>query len=171
MPQEYDKPSAVIAVIFNKERSSVLLTKRRDVPVWVLPGGGVEEGEEPEAAVLREIAEETSCCVDIIRKAAEYSPCNRLACLTHVFEVVYVDGEPKESPETADCSFFPIEDLPKMFFPIHHRWFNEVLRNDPTMIRRPLLEVSYPALFFAFFRHPILISRALLARMGFPINS
>ncbi len=30
-----------------------------DRPVWTLPGGGVEHGEDPAAAVLRELTEET----------------------------------------------------------------------------------------------------------------
>ena len=34
---------------------------------WNLPGGGVDEGEAPEAAVIREVAEETGQVVDGVR--------------------------------------------------------------------------------------------------------
>ncbi len=42
------------AVVFDDEKRNVLLVKRRDVPVWVLPGGGIDPGESPEDAAVRE---------------------------------------------------------------------------------------------------------------------
>lgn len=45
----------------------VLLTRhpdeRRRVGRWLLPGGGVEHGEHPEQAVIREVCEETGLAV------------------------------------------------------------------------------------------------------------
>lgn len=41
------------------EQSRVLLCHRRDFDVWNLPGGGVENGELPTEAVIREVREET----------------------------------------------------------------------------------------------------------------
>jgi len=52
-------PKSVIGVVFSPDEKQVLLTKRRDVPVWVLPGGGIERNENPEDAIVREILEET----------------------------------------------------------------------------------------------------------------
>lgn len=52
--------AGVGAVIFDS-RGRVLALKRSDIPgSWQLPQGGLEAGEEPPDAVLREIAEETS---------------------------------------------------------------------------------------------------------------
>ncbi len=49
------------AMLFNAQ-GQVLIARRRDVPVaqggWQMPQGGVDEGEDPRAAVLRELAEE-----------------------------------------------------------------------------------------------------------------
>jgi putative (di)nucleoside polyphosphate hydrolase len=47
------------AVLFNRA-GQVLIARRADVAAeaWQLPQGGLDEGEEPAAAVLRELAEE-----------------------------------------------------------------------------------------------------------------
>ncbi len=57
-----DKPNvdtlSAGGVIF-RANGSVLLLRKEDERRWCLPKGGVEEGEEPEEAALREIREET----------------------------------------------------------------------------------------------------------------
>ena len=65
---------AVFGVLFNAERTQVLLIKRRDIPVWVFPGGGLDPNELPEEGVRREVLEETGYEVVIVRKIAEYQP-------------------------------------------------------------------------------------------------
>lgn len=47
---------AVTAVIQDADR--FLLARHRDSRLWSLVGGGVEPGESPEAAVIREVSEE-----------------------------------------------------------------------------------------------------------------
>ena len=54
------------AVVFDANR--VLLVKRANEPLkgqWSLPGGAVELGERLEAAVAREVLEETGLAVDV----------------------------------------------------------------------------------------------------------
>ena len=45
----------VNAAVFN-DRGQVLLVQHRYTPGWRLPGGGVDRGEPPELAVMRELA-------------------------------------------------------------------------------------------------------------------
>jgi len=51
------------AALFNRQ-GQVFIGRRADMPdrsaqVWQMPQGGIDEGEDPRAAVLRELAEET----------------------------------------------------------------------------------------------------------------
>ena len=51
----------------------VLLTKRSDIPVWCLPGGGVEAGESVAQTAVREVLEETGVAVQLTRLVGVYS--------------------------------------------------------------------------------------------------
>lgn len=144
---------AALALILSDDESQVLLVKRYDVPVWVLPGGGIDPGETPEAAVVREVYEETGFTVAILSKSAEYSPVNRLASPTFLFKCRILDGTCRSSSETKEVSFFPLERLPPAFFFLHADWLNENLKNR-SIIRRPLSEVSYIGLVRYFLKNP-----------------
>lgn len=65
-----------------------------------IPGGGVEPGETPEQAVLREITEETSCRTTVERPL--YRLTTDKGSQHHIFLCTYQSGEahlPTDSPE------------------------------------------------------------------------
>lgn len=164
------KKHSVLGIAFSNERQKVLILKRRDVPMWVLPGGGVDQGETPDEAVLREIFEETGFKTKVKKKAAEYSPINNLTRTTHVYECEIVEGEMTTGAETKEVKFCSFEELPENFFVLHRVWLQDALLNQAETIRRPITEVTYWKLFCYFLQHPAQVLRLLLSRIGMPFN-
>ena len=148
------KPAA-IAIVFSKDQEKVLLVKRRDVPIWVLPGGGIDMGESPEQAAVREAAEETGVEVEVTRKSCEYFPTNRLGGQTHVFICRAVAGSPQPSSETTEVNFFAPDAVPGLLFPVHQRWIEDARRPAATPVPyQPIEGIRYhQAIWFAL-RHP-----------------
>ncbi len=63
---------SVFTIIFSDDKKKCLLIKRRDIPLWVLPGGGKEHNETLENAAIRETKEETNLNVKIIKKIEKF---------------------------------------------------------------------------------------------------
>lgn len=163
-------PESVAGVVFFDNRSQVLLTQRRDVPVWVLPGGGIEANEPPETAIVREILEETGFHVKVVRKSGFYLPVNRLARPTLLYECEILSGSPTLSSETRAVRFFLYDKLPPMP-PPYPDWVKDAhAAVDPPPVKH-LDCLRYRAALKLFLRHPILVTRFFLARLGFPINT
>lgn len=162
---------SIVATIFSQNGNQVLLIKRRDVPVWVLPGGALEEAEDPVQGIIREVYEETGLHVSIIRKVARYTPINKLGTTTHLFDCKVEEGIPATGDETADIGYFPLDALPKKFFFIHREMVNDSLTRKNDLICKQLDNVTYWALLRFFIRHPILVIRFALSQLGLPINS
>ena len=59
-------------IVLNKDKE-ILLVKRRDIPIWVIPGGGIEKDETPNQAAIRETKEESGFDVSITRSIARYT--------------------------------------------------------------------------------------------------
>lgn len=160
---------SVAGIIFSPDRSSVLLIKRRDVPVWVLPGGGINPDELPEHAVVREILEETGFTVKVDRLVGDYIPINRLSKRTHLYECAILTGAAIISSETRGIRFCPLDKLPPLP-PPYLEWIQDAQMNLPPM-QKKLTSVNYFTLGKNFILHPILVIRFILARAGLTINS
>jgi len=165
----YQKPESVAGIVFSHDRRAVLLILRRDVPVWVLPGGGIDPGELPENASIREILEETGLSVKVERLVGLYLPVNRLAKRTVLYECSVISGIPQGSDETRMAQFFPLDQLPPMP-PPYPEWIQESKTLGPP-VQRELNSVNYNTLCKYVLSHPILVLRFLLARAGLSINT
>ena len=161
-------PQSVAGAIFSSDKNSVLLIRRRDVPVWVLPGGGIEKDETPETAIVREILEETGFHVKAELRGS-YIPVNRLAKPTLLFRCEIIKGKATLSSETSGVRFFPLLSLPQMPIP-YPEWIEDANSEGP-IIKKTLHNITYLALFKYFLLHPLLVLRFLLSRLGLPFNN
>ena len=157
--------NAALAIVLSPA-NSLLLVQRSDVPVWVLPGGGIETNESPEVAAIRETYEESGITVDVVDHIATYQPANRLARTTHLF---LCRSRPSDIPTAHDhevvaAQFFPLHDLPSTLFPLHRTFINEWRSAQAIPIHRLLTEVTYTALARLFFTHPLWVIRYLWTR-------
>lgn len=55
---------SVNVIAFNDEGRVLLVRHSYGPPVWALPGGGIDRGEDPEAAARREFREELGCGIE-----------------------------------------------------------------------------------------------------------
>ncbi len=111
------------AILFNKERETVLLTRRADNGQWCLPGGMIEPGESVPEGCEREVWEETGLRVRVGRLTGVYSNPNQLTVypdgnkvqvIVLAFEVEQVSGKLGLSNETTDARFFPVVEALQM---------------------------------------------------------
>jgi mutator protein MutT len=103
------------AIIFD-EQGRVLLSHRRDLDVWNLPGGGVESGELPTEATVRETKEETGLDVAVERLVGvygkEYKDEIIFAFVCHV-----TGGQLSATDEADESRYFDIGDIPANTLP------------------------------------------------------
>jgi ADP-ribose pyrophosphatase YjhB (NUDIX family) len=100
-----------VAVI---HKGKILLTQREDFETWILPSGGVEEGESLAQAARRETKEETGLDVKLTRLVGVYS---RLGSWSPGYMVLFaakpIGGELKCQPgETIAVDWFAFNELP-----------------------------------------------------------
>jgi 8-oxo-dGTP pyrophosphatase MutT (NUDIX family) len=164
-----EQKQAVYGIIFNDARTEVLLIKRLDIPVWVLPGGGLDAGELPEAGAVREVLEETGFQSTVVRKVAEYLPVNKMTQFSHLYECKVVSGSASTGAETKEVRFFPLNALPKLP-PPYEGWIRDAAANHPALLRKKIEGVTYCVLFKLLIQHPILVGRYLLTKLGIHIN-
>ena len=151
------KPAA-INIVLNEDSTKVLLIKRCDIPIWALPGGGIEDQEEPSAAAIRETIEETGVNSQIVKDALVCFPCNKLSALTHIFVSKYVSGQLTTSAESAEVAFFPLTELPAELFFLHQKWIFAALKSTSKEII-PIKEITYSWLLKMIILHPLKMIR------------
>ena len=96
----------------------------REPPVWALPKGLIDQGEKPEQAAVREVAEETGIEARLVTKLGDIRYVYMWAD-ERVFKVVsfyllrYRSGRlgeiaPEQKVEVAEVRWFPLEDGPRL---------------------------------------------------------
>jgi 8-oxo-dGTP pyrophosphatase MutT (NUDIX family) len=98
-----------VSVVFSDDRLLVMGRQKNGRAYCVLPGGGVEPGEAPEAAALRELAEETGLAGTVQRHLWTIEHQDRRA---HYFLVSVVPGPmslggPEAAAQSEDDVYTP----------------------------------------------------------------
>jgi ADP-ribose pyrophosphatase YjhB (NUDIX family) len=102
------------------DQNKVLLVKELSDGKWTLPGGWVDVGESPAYSAEREVWEESGYKVKVNRLLALYD--NRkhdfYPTFTHIYKIFFlcelIGGSPKNSIETSDAQFFPLDAIPTL---------------------------------------------------------
>jgi 8-oxo-dGTP diphosphatase len=113
----------VVAALVENEAGDVLLTQRRedqDLPLfWEFPGGKIEPGEAPEAALARELAEELGVRAEIGRIwDVLFQRYPRYDVYMLVYRVRFLAGDAPRPVEVRDLAWVPRARLgEKMILP------------------------------------------------------
>jgi ADP-ribose pyrophosphatase YjhB (NUDIX family) len=108
-------PIAGVSVIITNLGGDVLLLRHSYGPdVWGLPGGGINRGEEPEAAARREVREELGI------ELARLEPIGTLEEVlsgsphtAHLFAAICNQHPRPDGREVVEARFFPSHSLPE----------------------------------------------------------
>ena len=101
----------------------VLLSVRRELFGWELPGGTPLPGESLESALVREVSEETGLAVEIDAEVGRFRRQGFRPHTAIVYRCHVVGGRELPSDETPKLGWFPATDPPASLFP----WFREPL--------------------------------------------
>lgn len=118
------------ALIVSDDGQQILLQQRADNGKWGMPGGGIEPGEHPAHAAIREAYEETGLRVEVSQLVGvfggqshitRYPNGDQFAYISLTFACQVIGGEIDPDPdETLDARWWDIDALPDTF-PEHQR--------------------------------------------------
>lgn len=131
----------VVAGILTDDRGRVLLARRlahaHQGGKWEFPGGKVEPGEAPEAALIRELREELDVRVEraqpFLRVPHDYGDRN---ILLDVWRVTRYTGEPR-AVEGQGLSWFELDDISALAMPAANRPIARALILPPHYLITP----------------------------------
>jgi len=93
------------------EKNELLLCLHADRGLWMLPGGGVDPGEDALGAAVREATEETGLDIRITRFAGMSDRLLRKQ-VRICFQGEVTGGEFKKNKEVSEIRWFPLDSLP-----------------------------------------------------------
>jgi len=107
--------AAVAAMIFDEQGRILLFKHTYRKYEWGIPAGGLEYGEQPENAIVREFFEETGIQIKVEKLLLAESSID-----DHNISLIFLcnieSGIFKESSEISEMKYFDVKDLPHMLF-------------------------------------------------------
>jgi len=127
----YHKPPGIkeslaaggIVVRLQEDQILIALVKEGDYPTYILPKGSLEPGEDLQEAARREIEEEAG--LSQLEFLADLGVQERLNYRRKAWKVIHYflfitlqdEGQPSDPTHSYHCEWFPVDDLPPMFWP------------------------------------------------------
>jgi ADP-ribose pyrophosphatase YjhB (NUDIX family) len=115
MSEDLSQPSIGVGIAIIEDRK-ILLTKRKDFPVWCIPGGHLSLGESILEAAIREAREETGLEISIQHMVGVYSMPHKWenGSCEIIFKAKAIGGKLlRESNETVNAGFFSRDEFPE----------------------------------------------------------
>lgn len=121
-----------IVCLENRPEKPIVLIERANPPYgWAIPGGFVDVGETTEAAVVRELKEETGLDIVLTGLLGVYSDPKRDP-RGHTVGIVYTataKGEPIAGDDAKNVQLFSLDDLPSTLAFDHAKILEDYLKN------------------------------------------
>lgn len=129
------------SIVTNKS-GELLLIQRHDIRTFDVPGGGLDAGELPTEAAVRETFEETGLHVRPSQLLGIYHwPNEPHAFLSFYFRCELLGGTPRPSEETPTVAFFAFDALPNRILPMHRQRIHYSLSHNghqPVTLAQPM---------------------------------
>jgi 8-oxo-dGTP pyrophosphatase MutT (NUDIX family) len=129
----------VAGVLFNKDRTAILMAKRTDADDWSLVGGMQNLGESAVTTIIREFKEETGLDVTVTKLIGVdtnfhhvFPNGDKAQIPGTIFEVKRVSGDlVADNDETASLAFVPLAEHPIMYNEQHQRVVGALIADKP----------------------------------------
>jgi len=114
----------------------ILLSLRSDLWGWELPGGNMQADELPEAALRREVREETGLDVELEAHVGDYVRSGFRPHRARVYRCRVSGGALAPSEETPRVAWFPTDALPDALFAWYRAPIEDALARHPQPVER-----------------------------------
>jgi 8-oxo-dGTP pyrophosphatase MutT (NUDIX family) len=112
----------------------VVLAVRSELRGWELPGGRALPGENGEAALCREVREETGLEVEVVERVGDYHRTGFRPHTARVYRCRATGGALRPSAETPVVAWFDPLDLPRTLFPWYRGPLADALAELPAPV-------------------------------------